>query len=102
MNYSILYSENELLTGWQFFYYCNPTLLRAFCEMLTSDWLDDVIHSAAPYFLIKYSESFYTSKVNVKIYSVICLKNLKLEYLWVVRYNKLWFTFFGKLRFFWA
>ena len=47
--------QNELLTGTQFVDYGTPTKFSAICEILTSDWLEDVIQSAA-YVTIKCRE----------------------------------------------
>ena len=48
--------QNELLTGTQFFDYALLQCFNAICEILTSDWLDDVIQSKAAYVTIKCKE----------------------------------------------
>ena len=58
MNYSTLYLGNELLTDLQFFSFTIALLqcFSAFYEILTSDWLDDVIQSTAQYVTIQCKE----------------------------------------------
>ena len=56
MNYSTIYPENKLLTGLYFFTIALLRRFSAFCEILISDWLDDVIQSTALYVTIKCKE----------------------------------------------
>ena len=56
MNYSSPTPQNKLVTGSKFFDYFISTTFSAFWEILTSDWLDDVIQSTAPYVTIKCEE----------------------------------------------
>ena len=48
--YSTLYPVNELLSVYSVFTIALLRRFSVFCEILTFDWLDDVIQSTAPYF----------------------------------------------------
>ena len=44
-----------------------------FCEILTSEWLDDVIQSATPYVTIKYRESNDRDFTQIKLNQLIAI-----------------------------
>ena len=57
MNYSSLFPAKRTINQYSFFTIALLGHLSPFYEILTSDWLDDVIKSAAPYVTMKYRKT---------------------------------------------